>query len=251
MANEPAFVQQPPLENAQAVPRHLGVIMDGNGRWAQARGKPRTEGHKAGVDALGRLIELSARQGIEFVTVYSFSSENWRRPKEEISFLFNLLRRYVASELERFVKNGIRVKVLGEREGLDKTICGLLDQVESRTAGGTRMQLNLAFNYGAKFELASAMRKIARRVASGELAPEAITAEMVGENLYTRDIPDPDLILRTGGEKRLSNFLLWQAAYSEFIFIDQCWPDFDEETFRDVLLEFGQRQRRYGALENR
>lgn len=234
-----------------ALPRHIGVIMDGNGRWARARGKPRTEGHRAGVQALQKLVRMTGERGIEYLTVFSFSSENWRRPQEEITFLFNLMRRFVASDLERLVKNGVKVTVLGERERLDPAICRLIDDVEQRTGGGDRLRLNLAFNYGSQLELVRAAREIAEEAVAGRLAPADITPQTLSDHLYTAGMPDPDLIVRTAGEKRLSNFLLWQAAYAEFVFVDETWPEFDERVFERVLAEYGRRQRRFGGLEPR
>ncbi|MEX0627024.1 MAG: polyprenyl diphosphate synthase, partial [Cucumibacter sp.] len=191
MASDPALAPIAPLPAEVALPRHVGVIMDGNGRWATARGKPRTEGHKAGVEALQRLIRLAGERGIPYLTVFSFSSENWRRPQEEINFLFNLLRRFVASDLEKLVKGRVKVVVLGERDRLDAATCALIDQVETRTRGGDRLQLNIAFNYGSQIELARATREIAEAAVAGRLDPAAITPETVGAHLYTAGIPDP------------------------------------------------------------
>ncbi len=243
----PSLVSDAPRAG-RVLPKHVGVIMDGNGRWAAARGKPRTEGHHAGVEALRLLIRLAGERGISFVTVFSFSSENWRRPKDEINFLFDLIRRFVASDLEKLVRNRVKVVVIGERGELDAATRALIDQVESRTRDGDRLQLNVAFNYGAQAELVRAVRAIAKGARDGRIDPEAITAELVTRHLYTSGIPDPDLILRTGGEKRLSNFLLWQSAYAEFIFVDEAWPEFNEAIFERVLEEFSRRQRRFGGL---
>lgn len=247
-AHDQALASPVPHSADAALPRHIGVIMDGNGRWARARGKPRTEGHRAGVQALQKLVRMTAERGIAYLTVFSFSSENWRRPQEEISFLFNLMRTFVATDLEQLVENGVKVTVLGERDGLDSAICRLIEQVERRTAGGNRLRLNLAFNYGSQIELTRAARQIAEEAVAGRLDPAEITPQTLADHLYTVGMPDPDLIVRTAGEKRLSNFLLWQAAYAEFVFVDETWPEFDEQVFERVLRDYGQRQRRFGGL---
>ncbi len=243
-----ALATPAPQRSDAVLPRHIGVIMDGNGRWARARGKPRTEGHRAGVERLQELVRMTGERGIPYLTAFSFSSENWRRPQEEISFLFNLMRRFVASDLERLVKNRVKVTVLGERDGLEPAICRLIDEVEERTKDGDRLRLNLAFNYGSQLELVRAAREIAEAAVAGRLAPADITVHTLSDHLYTAGMPDPDLIVRTAGEKRLSNFLLWQAAYAEFVFVDETWPEFDETVFERVLAEYGRRQRRFGGL---
>jgi undecaprenyl diphosphate synthase len=239
------FAQRPRLR----IPAHLGVIMDGNGRWAQARGKRRTEGHIEGVKALRNLVELCITYGVGHLTVFSFSSENWTRPKEEISFIFNLLRRFVASDLQRLIRNNVRVRIIGSREGLEPSLVRLIDDVEAKTAANTGLVLIVAFNYGGKAEIAEAARKLAREVAAGRLSPEAITEDRLAAALYTAGLPDPDLIIRTSGEQRISNFLLWQAAYAEFVFVEENWPDFDEASFVRVLETFSRRDRRFGGIE--
>jgi undecaprenyl diphosphate synthase len=249
MSIEPAigtdFAQRPRLR----IPAHLGVIMDGNGRWAQARGKRRTEGHIEGVKALRNLVELCITYGVGHLTVFSFSSENWTRPKEEISFIFNLLRRFVASDLQRLIRNNVRVRIIGSREGLEPSLVRLIDDVEAKTSVNTGLVLIVAFNYGGKAEIVDAARKLAREVAAGRLSPEAITEERLAGALYTAGLPDPDLIIRTSGEQRISNFLLWQAAYAEFVFVEENWPDFDEASFVRVLETFSRRDRRFGGIE--
>ncbi|WP_316354579.1 isoprenyl transferase [Devosia sp.] len=239
------FAQRPRLR----IPAHLGVIMDGNGRWAQARGKRRTEGHIEGVKALRNLVELCITYGVGHLTVFSFSSENWTRPKDEISFIFNLLRRFVASDLQRLIRNNVRVRIIGSREGLEPSLVRLIDDVEAKTAANTGLVLIVAFNYGGKAEIAEAARKLAREVAAGRLSPEDITEERLAGALYTAGLPDPDLIIRTSGEQRISNFLLWQAAYAEFVFVEENWPDFDEASFVRVLEAFSRRDRRFGGIE--
>lgn len=231
------------------VPVHLGVIMDGNGRWAQARGKRRTEGHVEGVKALRGLVEHCITYGVEYLTVFSFSSENWTRPPEEISFIFALLRRFIASDLQRLIRNNVCVRIIGSRDGLEPSLVRLIEDVEAKTAGNTGLVLLVAFNYGGKAEIAEAARRLARKVAAGELAPDDITEARLAAELYTAGVPDPDVIIRTSGEQRISNFLLWQAAYSELIFVDEHWPDFDEQSFRRVLEAYALRDRRFGGIK--
>ena len=249
MSIDPAIVVEPAQRPRLRIPAHLGVIMDGNGRWAKARGKRRTEGHIEGVKALRNLVELCINYGVGHLTVFSFSSENWTRPREEVAFIFNLLRRFVASDLQRLIRNNVRVRIIGTREGLEPSLIRLIDDVEAKTAGNTGLVLIVAFNYGGKAEIAEATRRIAREVAAGRLAPEQITEATIEAALYTAGLPDPDLIIRTSGEQRISNFLLWQAAYSEFVFVDEYWPDFDEASFLRVLETFSQRDRRFGGIE--
>ncbi len=244
-AVQPRAASRPDLK----IPAHIGVIMDGNGRWAKARGKPRTEGHVAGVKALRATVENCINYGVQYLTVFSFSSENWTRPKDEISFIFGLLRRFVASDLEKLHRNNVRVKIIGSREGLDDSLRRLIAEVEATTAMNTGLKLQVAFNYGGKAEIADAVRRIASLVASGRLAASDITEETIGRALYTSGMPDPDIIIRTSGEQRFSNFLLWQGAYSELVFVEENWPDFDEHVFVRVLEEYSSRDRRYGGLE--
>jgi undecaprenyl diphosphate synthase len=248
MSIDPAIVHRPLEGQGLRIPGHIGVIMDGNGRWAQARGKPRTDGHVEGVKALRRLVELCIRYGVNYLTVFSFSSENWSRPKDEISFIFGLLRRFVASDLERLVENNVHVRIIGSREGLDASLLRLIEDVEDKTKANTGLTLLVAFNYGGKAEITDAVRRIARQVAEGKLAPDAITEATVADALYTAGIPDPDIIIRTSGEQRFSNFLLWQGAYSELAFVERNWPDFDEKTFLGVLEDYSARDRRFGGL---
>ena len=249
MSTDPASTQRAATQPQLRIPAHVGVIMDGNGRWAQARGKPRTEGHVAGVRALRALVESCINYGIGYLTVFSFSSENWTRPKDEISFIFGLLRRFVASDLEKLHRNNVRVKIIGSREGLDDGLRRLIAEVEATTALNTGLQLQVAFNYGGKAEIADAVRRIAGLVAAGRLKAEDITEETIGRALYTAGMPDPDIIIRTSGEQRISNFMLWQSAYSELVFVEENWPDFNEAAFVRVLEEYSGRDRRYGGVE--
>lgn len=249
MSIDPAITAELAQRPRLRIPTHLGVIMDGNGRWAKARGKRRTEGHIEGVKALRNLVELCINYGVGHLTVFSFSSENWTRPKDEISFIFNLLRRFVASDLQRLIRNNVQVRIIGTREGLEPGLVRLIDDVEAKTATNTGLVLVVAFNYGSKAEIAEATRRIAREVAAGRLSPEAITEETIAASLYTAGLPDPDLIIRTSGEQRISNFLLWQSAYAEFVFVDENWPDFGEASFIRVLETFALRDRRFGGIE--
>jgi undecaprenyl diphosphate synthase len=251
MSTEPAIQSRAAARPDLRIPAHIGIIMDGNGRWAKARGKPRTEGHVAGVRALRGMVEHCINYGVDYLTVFSFSSENWTRPKDEISFIFGLLRRFVASDLEKLHRNNVRVRIIGSRDGLDDGLRRLIAEVEATTAMNTGLKLQVAFNYGGKAEIAEAVRRIAGLVASGRLKPEDITEETIGRALYTAGIPDPDIVIRTSGEQRISNFMLWQSAYSELVFVEENWPDFNEQTFVRVLEEFSGRERRFGGVEAR
>jgi undecaprenyl diphosphate synthase len=244
-------IEPEPLERGApwgGLPRHVGIIMDGNGRWAHAHGLPRGEGHRRGVEALRRAVRYAANRGIGFLTLFSFSSENWSRPDEEIEGLFNLVRIFVRNDLAELHRNGVRVRVIGERRTLPTDIRSLIEEAETLTLANRGLQLIVAFNYGARDEIVRAARRLARRVASGQLAPEAIDQAAFEEALDTLGIPDPDLIIRTSGEQRISNFLLWQAAYAEFIFLPVLWPDFGDQEFEQALSEFASRERRYGGV---
>jgi len=249
MSTDPAINRQPSPALGLKIPGHIGVIMDGNGRWAKARGKVRTEGHIEGVKALRRLVELGITYGVKYLTVFSFSSENWSRPKDEINFIFGLLHRFVASDLAKLHANNVRVRIIGSRAGLEDSLSRLIADVEAKTARNTGLNLIVAFNYGGKAEIAEATQQIARDVLAGKLKPEDITEATIERALYTSGVPDPDLIIRTSGEQRVSNFLLWQGAYSELVFVEQNWPDFNEATFLGVLEEYSARERRFGGVE--
>ena len=229
-------------------PRHVAIIMDGNGRWAAERGLPRGEGHRRGVEALRRTVRAAGDLGIDFLTIFSFSAENWSRPPAEIRELMGLLRRFVRHDLADLHRRGVRVRVIGEREGLDPDIGRLLDEAEELTKDNTKLVLVVAFNYGARQEIARAARRIAAAVAAGKLAVGAVTADSLASFLDLPDLPDPDLIIRTSGEQRLSNFLLWQAAYSELVFVPTYWPDFDRATLESAIAEYRRRERRFGGL---
>jgi undecaprenyl diphosphate synthase len=229
-------------------PRHVAIIMDGNGRWAAARGLPRGEGHRRGVEALRRVVRGAGELGVRYLTIFSFSSENWSRPAQEIGDLFGLLRRFIRNDLAELHRDGVRVRIIGERAGLEPDIIALLTEAEELTRNNTRMTLIVAFNYGSRQEIAQAAQRLAEDVAAGKLDPKAITADALEAKLDTAGIPDPDLIIRTSGEQRLSNFLMWQAAYSEFVFVPVHWPDFDKAALRDAIDEYSRRERRFGGL---
>lgn len=232
----------------RTAPRHVAVIMDGNGRWAARRGLPRIEGHRQGVEAVRRCVRLAIEAGVEFLTIYSFSAENWSRPRQEVLDLMGLLKRFVRSDLARLHESGVRVRVIGEREGLGEDILSVLREAEERTRDNTRLTLVVAFNYGGRQEIARAARALAELVRDGRLAPEDITVERFAEALDTRGMPDPDLVIRTSGEQRVSNFLTWQSAYAEYVFTPEFWPDFDRAVFEAALAEYARRERRFGGL---
>ncbi len=226
---------------------HVAIIMDGNGRWAAARRLPRVAGHREGAKAVRRTVEAAIRHGVDWVTLYAFSSENWRRPADEIIDLTGLLRYYVRSEIAEFHKEGIRLRVIGDRTRFDQDIQRDLAGAENLTRENTRLNLVVALSYGARAEIAAAARALAQQVRSGGLDPAAITEQHLAAHLFTAGIPDPDLLIRTSGEQRLSNFLLWQAAYAELLFLDVLWPDFSQDDFAGALAAFTRRDRRFGA----
>ncbi|MEO1702063.1 MAG: isoprenyl transferase [Pseudomonadota bacterium] len=231
-------------------PAHVAIIMDGNGRWAQARGMPRTLGHKAGVEAVRRTVKAAPDFGIQHLTLYAFSSENWSRPPSEVRDLLGLLRLYIRRDLAELVANGVRVRVIGDRANLTPDIISLIETAENRTHGNTKLNLNIAFNYGGRDEIARAVDSLLRErmtMPASEQA-KATTQSDIHRHLDTSALPDPDLIIRTSGEQRLSNFLLWQAAYSEFVFCDCLWPDFDAQELGACLMEYAQRDRRFGGV---
>ncbi|AWM86918.1 isoprenyl transferase [Microvirga sp. 17 mud 1-3] len=235
----------------EGMPAHVAIIMDGNGRWAAKRGLPRFEGHRRGVEAIRRAVRVAGDFGIRYLTVYSFSAENWRRPAQEVSDLMGLLKRFVRHDLADLHANNIRVRIIGTREGLASDIRPLLDEAEQLTRHNTGLTLVIAFNYGGRQEIVRAVQALARKVKDGSLAPEAIDAATLEAHLDTAGIPDPDLVIRTSGEQRVSNFLTWQTAYSEFVFIPDFWPDFDEAIFRAAIDEYFKRERRFGGLSAR
>jgi undecaprenyl diphosphate synthase len=228
-------------------PTHVAIIMDGNGRWATARGLPRLAGHRAGVQAVRRTIEAAVNLGVEWLTLYAFSSENWRRPATEVVDLTGLLRHFLKSEIAELKKNGVRLRFIGDRARFQRDIQFDLTQAERDTAGNTRLNLVVALSYGARAEIAAAARAAAEAVASGALDPAGLDEDTFAGFLSTSGIPDPDLLIRTSGEQRLSNFLLWQSAYAELVFLDVLWPDFGELSFAEALAEYARRERRFGA----
>jgi undecaprenyl diphosphate synthase len=230
------------------MPRHVAIIMDGNGRWAAARGLPRVEGHRRGVEALRKTVRAAGDLGISYLTIFSFSSENWSRPVSEIKDLLGLLRRFIRNDLVDLHKSNVRVRIIGEREDLDRDIRLLLEEAEDLTRTNDGLTLVVAFNYGARQEIARAARRLAGEVAAGRLAADAITPDLLTRHLDAPDVPDPDVIIRTSGEQRLSNFLLWQAAYSELVFVPINWPDFDRAALEAAIAEYRRRERRFGGL---
>lgn len=237
---------QTPVE--PKIPQHVAIIMDGNGRWARARGLPRTLGHREGVEALRRTVEAAGKMGIKYLTVFGFSTENWTRPAEEVDALFELMRLYVAKDLDRLTKEGVCIRVIGGRDGLATDVREIIVRAEERTALNTGLRLTVAFNYGGRSEIVRAVQRIAEDVKAGKLEPEAITPQTFDLYLDTFDLPSPDLVIRTSGEQRISNFLLWQAAYAELVFLDVLWPDFDQAALESAFQEYQQRDRRFGGV---
>ncbi len=236
-----------PSSAGAAPPVHVAIIMEGNGRWAKARGLPRTVGHQRGADAVRRTVRGAAELGIEYLTLFGFSSENWKRPAAEIDDLMGLLRLYLRAEIAELDRNGVRLRVIGDRDRLGREIVKLIEDAEARTRANTRLNLTVALSYGGRAEIARAARRLAQAVQAGEISPDQIDEALVSRNLLTAEIPDPDLLIRTSGEQRLSNFLLWQTAYAELLFLDRLWPDFSKDDLEDAIREFSRRDRRYGA----
>ncbi|MEL6476635.1 MAG: isoprenyl transferase [Pseudomonadota bacterium] len=236
------------IAEAAGTPSHVAIIMDGNGRWAEARGRQRTYGHQRGVERVRDIVKAAPRLGVQTLTLFAFSSENWKRPNYEVTVLMQLFRRYIVREVDELDSMDVRVRFIGHRARLPKDLQRLMAQMEARTAENTRLTLQIAVSYGARDELVAAMRLLAEEVAAGRLAPDQIDQEMVSGALFTAGVDDPDLVIRTSGEMRVSNFLLWQAAYAEFAFVDECWPDFTPERFAEVLAGFGRRERRFGLI---
>ena len=236
------------MSEKRVVPKHVAIIMDGNGRWAKQRGKERYEGHLAGVESVRSVVRGAVRNGVKWLTLYAFSTENWGRPAAEVEAIMQLFCRTVMNEGESLAKQGVRVLILGERTRFSEEVLEMIDRIETTTAEGSRLTLVLAFNYSSRRELVLATQAIARRVADGEISVDDINEELVSSSLMTASIPDPDLVIRTSGECRLSNFLLWQASYAEFYFPEIMWPDFDEEAFEEALEVYCHRERRFGKV---
>ena len=235
-------------EGPGPVPQHVAIIMDGNGRWARARGLPRTAGHKKGAEAVQRTLEAANDLGIRYLTLFGFSSENWNRPEGEVFDLMGLLRRYLQSETAELHRKNIRIRVIGDRSRFSDDIVSLIMTAEEMTAGNDGLNLTAALSYGGRQDIATAARMIAAKAAAGELSPDAIDEDVFGQHLWTHDLPDPDLMIRTSNEQRISNFLLWQCAYTELVFSDVLWPEFGRESLEKAVAEYNRRDRRFGAV---
>lgn len=230
------------------IPEHVAIIMDGNGRWASRRGLPRAAGHRSGMAAVKRVAVAASRLGVKILTLYAFSTENWKRPKEEIDYLLKLPQEFLSIEIDELMANNVQIRMMGYKEGLPEHTLEAVEEAVRRTAGNTGLILNFALNYGSRKEMLGGIRQIAEQIQQGRIRAEDLTEEMFSDLLLTAGLPDPDLLIRTSGEQRISNFMLWQIAYSELAFVDVCWPDFTEDHFYRVLSQYQQRHRRYGAL---
>jgi undecaprenyl diphosphate synthase len=228
-------------------PQHVAIIMDGNGRWAAARGRPRIFGHRRGAEAVRRVVKAAAELDILYLTLFGFSSENWRRPEDEVHDLMSLLKVYLRAEMADLHRQNVRLRVIGQRDRLSADIVALIDNAERLTGSNTRLTLTIALSYGGRDEIATATRRIAERIRAGELDPAGVDEACIARHLFTAELPDPDLVIRTSGEKRISNFLLWQSAYSELVFVDRLWPDFCKLDLENAIREFHGRERRFGA----
>ena len=235
----------------QIIPTHVAIIMDGNGRWASRRGLPRIEGHRKGVERVKECVRAASELGVKYLTLFSFSSENWSRPQDEIDALMDMIKRFIRRELAELHNHNVRVRVIGTMHRVDAEIAAMIGEAQTLTCGNDGLQLTVAFNYGARDEIVRAARKLAEDVAKGLVLPENVTARALEERLDTFDLPDPDLVVRTSGEVRLSNFLLWQSAYSELMFVEDYWPDFGRTALIEVIDKFQSRERRFGGLKAR
>ena len=236
------------MQNERKIPVHVAIIMDGNGRWAKKRGLPRTAGHAQGARVVEQILEDADHMGIRYLTVYAFSTENWSRPDSEVKALMNLLRTYMKTSLAKCARNNVRIRVIGDKSRLDSDLQASIANLEKETASNTGIGFQIALNYGSRDEIVRAVRKAAQKVKDSGLNPEDITEAMISDELDTAGIPDPDLLIRTGGEQRISNFLLWQTAYSELYFCDAAWPDFNKAELEKAVDAFNNRERRYGGL---
>ena len=243
------YIETGLMSEQKRIPQHVAIIMDGNGRWAELRGKERYEGHAAGIEPVRASLRAAVRNGVKYLTLYAFSTENWGRPQKEVDALMELFCQSVVSETPELVRQGVRVRMIGERSRFSEKVRSYLAQAEEQTAGGDRLTLILALNYSSRSEITRAVRKIAARAAAGEIDPAAIDERTVSQTLDTAEYPDPDLIVRTSGECRLSNFLLWQASYAELYFPEVLWPDFNEEEFDRAIAEYARRDRRFGLVK--
>jgi undecaprenyl diphosphate synthase len=237
----------PTQPESNGIPVHVAIIMDGNGRWAKAKGLPRAAGHAQGAEAVRRTVKAASDLGIQYLTLYGFSLENWKRPAKEIADLMGLLRLYLRKEISELHREGVRIRFIGDRSMLAADIISLIEMSEQTTRANTKLDLVIALSYGSRQEITAAVRQLVEDVAAGEISADAIDENAVEGRLYTADMPDPDLIVRTSGEQRISNFLLWQSAYAEFVFTDVLWPDFSREKLEYSIEEFSRRERRYGA----
>lgn len=236
------------MSNKKTLPRHIAIIMDGNGRWAKLRGKERYEGHIQGVASVRTVVRAAANAGVEYLTLYAFSTENWGRPAEEVDALMSLFCSCVINETPELIEQGVKVTIIGSRSRFSEEVNARLNEIEQRTAEGKVLNLILALDYSSRSEITEAVRQIASKVAAGEMAADEVSEQIIEQSLYTAGIPDPDLVIRTSGECRLSNFLLWQASYAEFYFPQTLWPDFTEQDFQDALDVYASRERRYGIV---
>lgn len=235
------------MEEKKMLPEHIAIIMDGNRRWARAKGLPVALGHKEGAKTLEKIVRYANKIGIKYITVYAFSTENWKRTEEEVSTLMNLMQNYLDEYSKRADSENIRVKIIGRRNGLSEKMCKLLDKCMERTKNNTGITFNIALNYGGRDELVHAMKNIAKKVQNNEIKLEDINEQIISNNLYTENQPDPDLLIRTSGEERLSNFLPWQLVYTEFLFIEKNWPDFNEQDIDEAIKIYQKRNRKFGA----
>jgi undecaprenyl diphosphate synthase len=236
------------IKEIQGGPNHVAIIMDGNGRWATQRGRPRLFGHHAGARRVGEMVEACPDLGVKYLTIFAFSTENWKRTQSEVAGLMKLFRRYIERESKALFQNGVRVRFIGDRQKLDDKLVSLMDNLELYTSGNDKVHLTIALNYGGRDEVTRAAQRLAFEVEQGRLSPKDVDAETLAKFLDTRFLPDPDLVIRTSGEARISNFLLWQTAYAEYEFVDTLWPDFNAEEFGKILSRYGNRERRFGAV---
>ena len=236
------------INEIQGGPDHVAIIMDGNGRWATQRGRPRLFGHHAGARRVGEMVEACPDLGVKYLTIFAFSTENWKRTQSEVSGLMKLFRRYIEREAKALLQDGVRVRFIGDRQKLDDKLVSLMDNLELYTSGNDKVHLTIALNYGGRDEVTRAAQRLAFEVEQGRLSPKDVDAETLAKFLDTRFLPDPDLVIRTSGEARISNFLLWQTAYAEYEFVDTLWPDFNAEEFGKILSRYGNRERRFGAV---
>jgi undecaprenyl diphosphate synthase len=234
------------LDNQLKIPNHIAVIMDGNARWAKEKNLPTASGHKAGSGAIKTLVKSAAEFGVKYITIYAFSTENWQRPKTEVSYLMTLLKEYLAREINELIENGVKIVVSGNLENIDKSIAEKINKITEKTKNNKNICLNVAFDYGSKQEIVDAFKKIIVDIQNKKISFSEISESLISKNLYQPQIPDPDLLIRTAGELRLSNFLLWQLAYTELYFTKKFWPDFSKEDLKQSILEFNQRKRNYG-----